>query len=97
MVEGQGVLDSSPVWYAEAMSLMQRIATDPAICHGKPCIRGHRIPISIVLDSLADGESVEEILAEFPGIERDDIAACLAYAAELARGRLVEVQPGATA
>lgn len=76
------------------MNLLSRISIDPTVCHGKPCIRGHRIPVSVILDYLADGESVDDLLGEFPDIERDDIRACMAYAAEVARGSLVEVPSG---
>ena len=69
--------------------LLERIVTDPAICHGKPCIRGHRIWVSLIVDLLADGRTVEQILAQYPGLEPDDIRACIAYAAEMTRERIV--------
>ena len=69
--------------------LLQRISIDPDVCFGKPCIRGHRIWVSLVLDFLASGMSVQEILAEYPGIAEDDVMACLAYGAEMARERYV--------
>lgn len=69
--------------------LLERIVTDPAICHGKPCIRGHRIWVSLIVDLLADGMTVEQILAQYPGLEPDDIRACIAYAAEMTRERIV--------
>ena len=59
--------------------LLQRIWIDPARCAGKPCIRGHRIWVSLVLDLLASGATVAEILTDYPGLEEDDIRACLAY------------------
>jgi uncharacterized protein (DUF433 family) len=71
--------------------LLSRISIDPNICFGKPCIRGHRIWVSLILDWLASGMTFEEILQEYPGLERDDILACIAYGAELARERVVEV------
>ena len=71
--------------------LLQRIWIDPARCGGKPCIRGHRIWVSLIVDYLAAGSSEEEILQDYPGIERDDIRACLAYASEMARERFVSV------
>ncbi len=71
--------------------LLKRIWIDPARCGGKPCIRGHRIWVSLIVDLLAAGSSEEEILADYPGIERDDIRACLAYASEMARERFVDV------
>ena len=64
---------------------------DPAVCGGKPCIRGHRIWVSLVVDLLASGMSVDEILAEYPQLEVEDIRACLAYASEMARERTVQV------
>jgi uncharacterized protein (DUF433 family) len=69
--------------------LLDRIVTDPTICHGKPCIRGHRIWVSLIVDLLADGMTNEEILAQYPGLEVDDIRACIAYAAEMTRERVI--------
>ena len=63
----------------------QHISTDPRICHGKPCIRGTRIMVSVVLDNLADGLSADEILAEYPPLTLDDVRAAIAYAAVLTR------------
>ena len=71
--------------------LLERISVDPSICFGKPCIRGTRIWVSIIMDNLADGVSEEEILAAYPSLEKEDIQAALAYAAELARERYVAV------
>ncbi len=71
------------------MTWEQRITADPQICHGRPCIRGTRIPVSVVLDNLAAGISQDEILASYPALDRTDIQAALEYAAELARGRVV--------
>ena len=75
--------------------LLQRITADPAICHGKPCIRGHRIWVSLVLDLLADGMTVEQVLEQYPGLEPDDVRACVAYAAEMTRERIVVTGRGA--
>lgn len=75
--------------------LLQRISTDPTICHGRPCIRGHRVWVSLIVDLLADGMTIEEILEQYPGLERDDIRACLAYAAEMTRERIVVTTRGA--
>lgn len=69
--------------------LLERIVTDPAVCHGKPCIRGHRIWVSLIVDLLADGMTGEQILEQYPGLEPDDIRACIAYAAEMTRERIV--------
>lgn len=65
--------------------LMNRIAADPKICHGKPCIRGTRILVSVILDNLAAGLTVKEIIAEYPELKSEDVKAAIAYAAELAR------------
>ena len=65
--------------------LLERISVDPNICHGKPCFKGTRVMLSIVLDSLAEGSSPEEILADYPTLKPEDIQAALVYAAELAR------------
>ena len=69
-----------------------RISIDPAICHGKPCIKGHRIWVTLILDFLASGTSIEELLAEYPGLQREDILACIAYGAEMSRQRFVDVE-----
>ncbi len=63
------------------MSLLDRITINPAQCGGRPCIRGMRIRVRDVLDMLAGGAASEDILADFPDLEADDIRACLAYAA----------------
>lgn len=59
------------------------IASDPEILRGKPRLKGTRIPVGLVLGYLADGKAVEDIIAEFPGLTREQIAACLDYAREL--------------
>ena len=64
--------------------MSSRITSDPAICHGEPCIRGLRYPVESVLEWLAGDMTIEEILADYPDLERDDILAALAYAARLA-------------
>ncbi len=72
-------------------NLLERISIDPNVCFGKPCIRGHRIWVSLILDFLAAGMTTEEILKEYPGLEEADIRACIAYGAEMSRERYVEV------
>jgi uncharacterized protein (DUF433 family) len=62
-----------------------RIQTDPRVCHGRPCIRGTRIMVTVILDNLADGMTPEEIIAEYPPLVVDDVLAAVHYAAELAR------------
>ena len=71
--------------------VLSRISIDPNICFGKPCVRGHRIWVSLILDMLAAGMTHAEVLEEYPGIEEADILACLAYAAEMSRERYVEI------
>ena len=68
----------------------QRITIDPTVCHGKPCIRGLRYPVENVLEWLACGMSFDDILADYPDIEREDILAALAFAARLARVNRIE-------
>lgn len=71
--------------------LLKRIWIDPARCGGKPCIRGHRIWVSLILDNLASGGSVEEILEDYPGLVEEDILACIAYGSEMSRERFVDI------
>jgi len=65
--------------------LLNRISVDPDICHGKPCIRGTRIMVTVILDNLAEGLSPEEIVAEYPPLTTEDVRAVIAYAAMLTR------------
>ena len=69
----------------------ERISVNPRVCHGKACIRGTRIMVSVILDNVAGGISNEEILEDYPTLTPEDIRAALAYAAELARERVVEL------
>jgi uncharacterized protein (DUF433 family) len=71
--------------------LLGRISVDPNVCFGKPCIKGHRIWVSLILDLLASGWSVQEILDNYPGLEETDIRACIAYGAEMSRERYVDI------
>lgn len=71
--------------------LLARISVDPHVCFGKPCIRGHRIWVSMILDLLAAGESTEQILIDYPGLVHEDVLACIAYGAEMTRERYVDV------
>lgn len=75
------------------MKWQERITVDPNICHGQACIKGTRIMVSVVLDNLAAGESLERILRNYPTLTRDDIQAALQYAAQLARERVVPLPP----
>ncbi len=75
-------------------TLLSRITIDPAICHGKPCVRGLRYPVENLLELLSSGMTFEEILADYPDLERDDLLAVLEFAARLARThRLQPVSP----
>ncbi|MCE9520873.1 MAG: DUF433 domain-containing protein [Alphaproteobacteria bacterium] len=71
------------------MDWRARISIDPGICHGKACIKGTRIMVSVVLDNLAAGKSADEIVQLYPTLHREDVSAAMAYAAELARERVV--------
>jgi len=73
--------------------LLSRITVDPDICHGKPCIRGLRYPVETILDLLSADMTPEEILADYPDLERDDIRAALAYAAQLRRVQRLVIVP----
>jgi uncharacterized protein (DUF433 family) len=77
------------------VSLLSRIVVDPAVCHGKPVIRGLRYPVESMLEYLAGGDSIEDILAEFPDLERDDLLACLQYAATAIRLKTLHVPTAA--
>jgi len=67
------------------------ISTDPMICHGKACITGTRVMVTVILDNLADGMTVEDITKSYPSVSREGVQATLHYAAELARERMVPV------
>ena len=73
------------------MRWRDRISVDPLVCHGKACIKGTRIMVSIILDNLAAGITENEILKSYPSLSPEDIKATIAYAAELSRERLVSV------
>jgi uncharacterized protein (DUF433 family) len=74
--------------------LLARITIDPSICHGKPCIRGLRYPVEMLLQLLSSGMTLDEILADYEDLERDDVLAAIAFAARLAQTRrLVPVGP----
>ena len=75
-------------------TLLERVTINPEICGGKPCIKGTRIWVSLILDFLADGMSEAELLAEYPGLVHEDVLAAIAYGAEAARERVVPVPVG---
>jgi uncharacterized protein (DUF433 family) len=72
-------------------SLLDRISIDPNVCFGKPCIRGTRIWVSLILDFLASGETAQQILEAYPQLAAEDIRAAIAYGAEVARERIIPV------
>ena len=76
--------------------VLGRVSVDPAICFGKPCIRGTRIWVSLILDYLASGMTIEEIRSECPQLQREDILAAIAYGAEMTRERIVELPSSVT-
>ena len=76
------------------MDWTDRISSNTEICHGKPCIHGTRIMVSVILDNLADNVDEETILKNYPSLEHADIRAAIAYAAELARERFVSLKTG---
>jgi uncharacterized protein (DUF433 family) len=69
----------------------KRISIDPNVCHGKPCIEGTRIWVSLIVDNLAAGVTNDEIIDAYPSLAKEDIRAALAYAAEMARERFVDI------
>jgi uncharacterized protein (DUF433 family) len=75
-------------------ALLGRIAADPQICGGKPCVRGTRLWVSLILDLLADGMTEAELLAEYPQLAHEDVLAAIAYGAEAARERIFPVPLG---
>ncbi len=77
------------------MNWRDRVAVDPAVCHGKACIKGTRIMVSVVLDNLAAGTSTAELLRSYPSLTLEDIRAAIGYGAELARERVIPIEKGA--
>ena len=69
--------------------MIERISIDPKICHGQACIKGTRIPVHQILHMLANGDTAEELLEEYPSIEREDILACLEYAASITEEQVI--------
>jgi uncharacterized protein (DUF433 family) len=76
--------------------LLQRISVDPRVCFGKACIKGTRIWVSLIVDNLAEGIPEQEILAAYPQLNREDILAALAFAAEMTRERIIPVPTNST-
>ncbi len=75
------------------MNYLDRITVDPNICHGKACIAGTRIPVSVILDNLSSGSTYDEIINAYPSITAEDIRAALRYATLLTRERVISI-PG---
>lgn len=73
--------------------LLKRVTVDPQVCHGKPCIRGLRYPVTMLLELMSSGMSHEDILADYVDLERDDLLAALAYAARLSELRWPDAVP----
>jgi len=73
------------------MDWQDRISVDPSICHGQPCIAGTRIPVTVILDNLAEGTPLDELLADYPSLGEADVRAAMAYAAALARESRIDL------
>lgn len=71
------------------MAWKDKIVVDPKICHGKACIKGTRVMVSVILDNMADGTSMEEILENYPSLKKDDVKAAIRYAAELTKEQFI--------
>lgn len=69
----------------------ERIIIDPNICHGQACVKGTRIPVHQIIGMLANGDTIEDLLKEYPSLKRDDILACLSYAASLAEEHITPI------
>jgi uncharacterized protein (DUF433 family) len=72
--------------------MFERISIDPEVYHGQACIKGTRIPVHQIVRMLASGDSIEELLEAYPSIEREDILACLEYAAELTEEQVTPLE-----
>jgi uncharacterized protein (DUF433 family) len=72
--------------------MYERISIDPKICHGQACVRGTRIPVHQIVRMLANGDTIEELLEDYPSLEREDIVACLDYAAALAEEQVIPIE-----
>ncbi|GAB64333.1 MAG: DUF433 domain-containing protein [Candidatus Jettenia sp.] len=69
--------------------MIERISVDPRICHGQACIKGTRIPVHQILHMLANGDTINELLEEYPSLKKEDILACFDYAASLAEEQII--------
>jgi uncharacterized protein (DUF433 family) len=77
------------------MNWREHITVDPNVCHGKACVKGTRVLVSVILDNLAAGSRPEELIKSYPSVKVEDVRAVMAYAAEVARERVVRLTPGA--
>lgn len=73
--------------------MFERISIDPGVYHGQACVRGTRIPVHQIVGMLANGDTIEELLEDYPSLEREDILACLEYAASLAEEQITFLEP----
>ena len=81
----------SSVRYHEVVQELRRITIDPAVMGGKPCIRGMRVTVGMIVEAISAGRSIPDLLTDFPYLEEPDIREALAYAASLAQGREVRL------
>jgi uncharacterized protein (DUF433 family) len=72
--------------------LLERISINPNVCHGQPCVKGTRIMVWLIVQYFANGDGIEEILAAYPSLSREDVQACLSFAAEMTRERILPVE-----
>ncbi len=72
--------------------MFERISIDPKVCHGEACIKGTRISVHLIVGMLANGDTMEELLEDYPALEREDILACLDYAAALAEEQVTPIE-----
>ncbi len=75
--------------------MYERIVIDPGICHGQACIKGTRIPVHQIMRMLANGDTIEELLEEYPSLKRDDILSCFDYVASLAEEQVTPLDESA--
>lgn len=86
-----GLYSKAVFRYTGSMNWSDYITVDPQVCHGKACIKGTRIMVSVILDNLADGLTVEQIIANYPGLTPEAVRAAIAYAAELSHERILSL------
>ena len=73
--------------------MFSRISIDPNVCHGQACIKGTRIPVYQIVQMIANGDSIDDLLESYPTIKREDILECLRYAADLAKEQITPLEP----